>query len=164
MKRSTLIRRLMLLSMVSEVLYLLLVTVVFIFRPAFYTNAIGSIFHLNVSELPVNDPDLTLAIFLYGSVAVFFIVWFVMKLFVDADSDPFIMGLITFLLMPVSVILNTYMFGRALNDKAKLGTEIFAFYSADFTVLKYCGWLTIAGFIFMLMGYSVARQRFADLD
>ncbi|MBP3798941.1 MAG: hypothetical protein J6I46_14375 [Ruminococcus sp.] len=164
MKRSTLMRRLMTLAMFSEVIYLLLVTVVFIFRPEFYTKAVGSVFKLNIGELPVNAPDMTLTIFLYGSIAVFFILWFILKVYMDSDSDPLVLGIVTFLMLPATVIVTRYMLHKTLNGMTSLGTNALAFYSMDFTILKYCGWFSIAGFIFMLMGYSVARQRFADLD
>ncbi|MBR0529271.1 MAG: hypothetical protein IJJ76_05825 [Ruminococcus sp.] len=162
MKRSTLLRRLMILSIVFEEIYFLLITIIYIFRPAFYSKALISVFDLN-SEIPPNSPDTALMITLYGGVVLYFILWFIMKLLMDTDSDPLFMGVVTFLALPVSQVVYTYMYGRTQRILIREGQEAFAFHMMNFTVMKYCGWANIAAFIFLMMAYAVARQKHADL-
>lgn len=164
MKRSRILRRLMTLSIFSEVLYMLFITVLFIFRPEFYTKALISGFDLEISELPVNDPNMTLTIVLYGGIILFFILWFMMKFMMDKDIDPLFLGIITFLLLPVSTVVYRFMYTKVLMETSKAGEDIVAFTSAHFQILRYAGWANLGAYIFMLMGYAVCRQRFADLD
>ncbi|WP_295157247.1 hypothetical protein [uncultured Ruminococcus sp.] len=165
MKRSRLLRRLMTLSIFSEVLYMLFVTVLFIFRPKFYTKALISGFDLNISELPVNNPDMTLTIVLYGGIILFFILWFLLKIMMDKDIDPMFLGVIIFLLLPVSTVVYRFMYTKVLAEVSiKAGTQIAAFTNAHFQIMRYAGWANLGAYIFMLMGYAVCRQRFADLD
>ena len=164
MKRSTLIRRLMTMSIIFEEIYFLLITVIYIFRPSFYTNALVSVYGLEADKIPANDPSTPLMITIYGGVVVYFILWFIMKILMDTDSDPLMLGIITFLILPVGQVVYTYMYGKTLLTYQKLGAGEFAFQSMNFTVMKYCGWANIAAFIFLLMAYAVARQKHADLD
>ncbi len=164
MKRSTLIRRLMTMSIVCEEIYFLLITVIYIFRPSFYSKALVSVFGLTISKIPDNDPNMALAITIYGGVVVYFIMWFIMKIVMDNDSDPLILGVITFLLLPVSQVVYTYMYGRTQVILAREGSEALVFHAMNFKVMQYCGWANIAAFILLLMAYAVARQKHADLD
>ena len=165
MKRSTLLRRLMILSIVFEEIYFLLITIIYIFRPAFYSKALISVFDLN-SEIPPNSPDTALVITLYGGVVLYFILWFIMKLLMDTDSDPLFMGVVTFLVLPVSQVVYTYMYDKAMFNtalKGPKGIDVLNFNTTNFMVMKYCGWANIAAFIFLMMAYAVARQKHADL-
>ncbi|WP_294485857.1 hypothetical protein [uncultured Ruminococcus sp.] len=162
MKRSTLLRRLMILSIVFEEIYFLLITIIYIFRPAFYSKALISVFDLN-SEIPPNSPDTALVITLYGGMVLYFILWFIMKLLMDTDSDPLFMGVVTFLVLPVSQVVYIYMYRRTQRILIREDQEAFAFHMMNFTVMNYCGWANIAAFIFLMMAYAVARQKHADL-
>lgn len=164
MKRSTLLRRLMTISMMCENLFLLLITVIYIFRPQFYTDALISVFGLHISELPINDPDMTLLMTLYGGIVAYFIVWFVLKIFMDSDSNPLAVGIVIFVLLAANVVVHKIMYAAAAERYAADGADALAFYLANFQVMQYCGWANVTAFIFMLMAYAVARQRFADLD
>ena len=164
MKRSRLLRRLMTLSMVSEVLYMMFITVLLIFRPAFYDNALVSFFTSDgIKDIPVNNPDMTLSVVLFGGVMAFFIIWFLLKLSMDKDMDPSIMGIITFLMLPASSIVYRLMYRNILNGLDQ-GKDALAFMKLHFRVMEYCNWVNLAAYIFLLMAYAVCKQRFSDLD
>ena len=152
----------MILSIVFEEIYFLLITIIYIFRPAFYSKALISVFGLN-SEIPPNSPDTALVITLYGGVVLYFILWFIMKLLIVTASDPLFMGVVTFLVLPVSQVVYIYMYRRTQRILIREDQETFAFHMMNFTVMNYCGWANIAAFIFLMMAYAVARQKHADL-
>lgn len=164
MKRSRLLRRLMTLSVVSEVIYMFFITILLIFRPAFYDDALIKFFKIEISEVPANNPDMTLAAVLLGGVIIYFILWFLLKLMMDKDMDPQIIGLLSFLMLPASTIISRLLFSKAVRSAAELGADVKAFTQTHFRILEYCGWANLAAYIFMLMGYAVCRQRFCDLD
>ena len=164
MKRSRLLRRLMTLSVVSEVIYMFFITVLLIFRPAFYDDALIKIYNIDISEVPVNNPDMTLAAVLLGGVILYFIFWFLLKLMMDKDMDPQLIGVLSFLMLPASTIVSRLLFSKAVRSAAELGADVKAFTQAHFRIMEYCGWANLAAFIFMLMAYAVCRQRFSDLD
>ena len=164
MKRSRLLRRLMTLSVVSEVIYMFFITILLIFRPAFYDDALIKFFKIEISEVPANNPDMTLAAVLLGGVIIYFILWFLLKLMMDKDMDPQIIGLLSFLMLPASTIISRLLFPKAVRSAAELGADVKAFTQTHFRILEYCGWANLAAYIFMLMGFAVCRQRFCDLD
>lgn len=161
MKRSRLMRRLMTLSVVSEVIYMFLITVLLIFRPAVYDNALIKLFDLNVSEAPANDPNMTMTAVFLGGVIIYFIFWFLLKLMMDKDMNPLAIGVLSFLMIPAYTIVSRLIFSNVLG---KLGDDVKIFTEEHFRILEYCGWANIAAFIFMLMAYAVCQQRFTDLD
>lgn len=165
MKRSRLLRRLMTLAIVSEVAYMLFTTVLFIFRPGFYDSAVVSLFGANINQIPVNNPDMTLASVLFGGVIIFFVFWFALKLSMDKDINPSILSILMFLVLPATVIVYRLMYGSAkLKAAIDGGTDALSFLSMHFRVLEYVGWLNLAAYIFMLMASAVCEQRFSDLD
>lgn len=154
----------MTMSMVFELVYLLLITVIYIFRPQFYLDALVSVFGMNISEFPINDPKMTLLIALYGGVVIYFILWFVLKIMMDKDLNPLVMGILTFLFIPVSQAVYTIIYTKTLVGYTADGSDAIIFYTLNFKVMQYCGWANIGALILMLMAYAVCRQRFADLD
>ena len=164
MKRSRLLRRLMTLSVVSEVIYMFFITVLLIFRPAFYDDALIKIYNIDISEVPANNPDMTLAAVILGGVILYFIFWFLLKLMMDKDMDPQLSGVLSFLMLPASTIVSRLLFSKSVRSAAELGADVKAFTQAHFRIMEYCGWANLAAFIFMLMAYAVCRQRFSDLD
>ncbi|MCR5540892.1 MAG: hypothetical protein K6F71_08790 [Ruminococcus sp.] len=164
MKRSRLMRRLMTLSIVSEVVYMLLTTVLLIFRPAFYDDALIKFFDIKISDIPANNPDMTIAAVLLGGIILYFIFWFLLKLMMDKDMDPQLIGVLSFLMLPASTIVSRLLFSKSVRSAAELGADVKAFTQTHFRILEYCGWANLAAFIFMLMAYAVCRQRFSDLD
>ncbi|ADU20651.1 MULTISPECIES: hypothetical protein [Ruminococcus] len=164
MKRSRLLRRLMTLSVVSEVIYMFLITVLLIFRPAVYDNTLIKLFDLDISEIPAIDPDKTLTGVLFGGIILYFILWFLLKLMMDKDMDPLIIGILSFLMLPASTVVYRLLYSNVIKAHASLGADYKAFTTAHFRVMEYCGWANLAAFIFMLMAYAVCRQRFSDLD
>ena len=164
MKRSTILRRLMTISMIFENLYFLLITIIYIFRPQFYLDIMTSVFGMNIAEVPINDPNMTLLITLYGGVILYFILWFVLKIIMDKDVNPLVVGIITFLFIPVSQVVYTVVYNTTLVGYTGDGSDAIIFHTFNFKVMQYCGWLNIGALILMLMAYAVCRQRFADLD
>jgi hypothetical protein len=154
----------MTLSVLSEVLYMLLITILLIFRPAFYDDALIKFFHLDINEAPAIEPDMMLTGVLFGGVIVYFILWFTLKLMMDKDIDPFVVGLLSFLMLPASTIVYRVLFSTVIKSHASLGSDYTTFTTMHFRVMEYCGWANLAAYIFMLMGYAVCRQRFSDLD
>jgi len=165
MKNSTLARRLMFMSIIAELIYFLLITVIFVARPGFYIDILSSVVSFDKSALPQYTRDMTLTVYVFGSIIAFFILWVATKLVLDSDKNPLFIGIIDFGMMVGTAVLSEYSLSDSLT-RAELANPdnnaIITFSRANNFVMEHCLWISTGAYIFMLMAYAVRRQKHAD--
>lgn len=165
MKNSTLARRLMLMSIITELVYFLLITVIFVVRPGFYIDILSSVVSFDKNALPQYSRDMTLTVYVFGSIVAFFALWVVTKLVLDSNKNPLLIGIVDFAMMIGSAVLSEYSLTDSLTRAELSNPEnnaILTFSRANNFVMEHCLWISTGAYIFMLMAYAVRRQKHAD--